>query len=82
MSLRRIGQILKKDFALGPRSPFFLYTIILPFVLTLVLQVAFGSLFTPQPRLGVVDSGDSEVTARLEEMTGIELTLQIGRAHV
>lgn len=75
MSLRRIAQIIKKDFALGPRSPFFLYTIILPFALTLVLQVAFGSLFTPQPRLGVVDAGDSVVTDRLEAMSGIELTM-------
>lgn len=75
MSLARIGRILRKDFALGPRSPFFLYTIILPFALTLILQVAFGSLFAPQPRLGIVDDGDSQVTRAMRSADGIELTV-------
>ena len=74
MSLSRIFVILKKDFALGPRSPIFLYTLILPAVLTLVFQVAFGSLFAPQPRLGVVDRGSSEVVQRIEAIDGINLT--------
>ena len=75
MSLGRTWKVLRKDLALGPRSPFFLYAIVLPFVLTLIFQFAFGSLFDPQPRLGIVDDGDSEITAAVEEMDGIELTL-------
>nr|MDA3935557.1 ABC transporter permease [Actinomycetota bacterium] len=66
MSLGRIWKVLRKDLALGPRSPFFLYAIILPFALTLVFQVAFGSLFEPSPRLGIVDDGSSEITARIQ----------------
>ncbi len=75
MSLGLIWKVLRKDLALGPRSPFFLYAIILPFALTLVLQVAFGSLFNPQPRLGIVDKGGSEMTAAIQKMDGIELTM-------
>ena len=75
MSLRRIWKVLRKDFALGPRSPFFLYAIFLPIIMTVIIQFAFGSLFDPEPRLGIVDSGDSEITATLEETEGIELTL-------
>jgi ABC-2 type transport system permease protein len=75
MSLSRILVLLKKDFALGPRSPIFLYALILPAVLTLVFQVAFGQLFAPEPRLGVVDRGSSEVVRRLEELDGIELAV-------
>jgi ABC-2 type transport system permease protein len=75
MSLSRFGKILRKDLALGPRSPIFLWMIVLPVALTLILQVAFGSLFNPEPRLGIVDEGDSEITAQIEEMEGIELTL-------
>jgi ABC-2 type transport system permease protein len=74
MSLSRIAAILKKDFALGPRSPVFLYTLILPAALTLVFQVAFGQLFAPQPRLGVVDQGSSEVVERLAATDGILLS--------
>lgn len=68
-------KVLRKDLALGPRSPFFLYAIILPFVMTLVLQSAFGSLFSPEPRLGIVDEGSSAITSSIEGMEGIDLTL-------
>lgn len=75
MSLSRIWKVLRKDLALGPRSSIFLWAIVLPFALTLILQVAFGSLFDPKPRLGIVDEGDSSITAAVEGMDGIELTL-------
>lgn len=75
MSLTRTLKVLRKDLSLGPRSPFFLYAIVLPFVLTLVLQFAFGSLFNPRPRLGIVDRGASAITAAVEGMKGIDLTL-------
>ncbi|MBE0416819.1 MAG: ABC transporter permease [Coriobacteriia bacterium] len=75
MSLARMLKVLRKDFALGPRSPVFLYMIILPFALTALFQFAFGSLFTPQPRLGIVDEGTSAITAAIREMDGIELTV-------
>jgi ABC-2 type transport system permease protein len=74
MSLSRFAKILRKDLALGPRSPIFMWMILLPIALTLILQVAFGSLFNPKPRLGIVDQGDSEITAQVERMGGIELT--------
>jgi ABC-2 type transport system permease protein len=75
MSFSRFAKILRKDLALGPRSPIFLWMILLPVVLTLILQVAFGSLFNPKPRLGIIDEGDSAITAQVERMEGIELTL-------
>lgn len=75
MSLARIWKVLRKDFAMGPRSPFFLYALVLPVVLTLLFQSAFGSLFEPKPRLGIVDAGSSGITAAMEAAEGIELTL-------
>jgi ABC-2 type transport system permease protein len=75
MSLGRTWKVLRKDFALGPRSPFFLYAIFLPVIMTIVFQFAFGSLFDPKPRLGIVDEGDSQITAAVEDMEGIELTM-------
>ncbi len=75
MSLGRTWKVLRKDLALGPRSPFFLYAIFLPIIMTVIFQFAFGSLFDPQPRLGIIDDGDSEITAAVEGMEGIELTM-------
>ena len=75
MSLARIWRVLRKDLRMGPRSPFFLYALVLPVVLTVVFQGAFGSLFEPRPRLGIVDAGNSEITAAMDAVEGIELTL-------
>jgi len=75
MTPRLTFKILRKDLVLGPRSSIFLWAIILPFALTLVLQVAFGSLFNPEPRLGIVDEGNSQITVQVEGTEGINLTL-------
>ena len=82
MSFTRMLKVLKKEFALGPRSPFFLYTIILPFALTAILQVAFGSLFAAQPRLAIYDAGNSAVAAEIRQIEGIDLTMVESEAEL
>ncbi len=69
-----VWKMLRKDLAIGPRSPVFLWAIALPFLLTLVLQVAFGSLFDVEPRLAIVDEGASEITAALRRAEGVTVT--------
>lgn len=75
MNLTLVWRMLRKDLALGPRSPIFLWAVVMPFALTLILQVAFGSLFDPEPRLGIVDRGDSQITAELTAMDGLSVTV-------
>lgn len=75
MSLTRTWKILRKDLALGPRSPVFLWAIVLPFALTLILQVAFGALFEPKPRMGIVDEGASAITSAMKRAEGIKVTV-------
>ena len=70
-----IWRILKKDLALGPRSPLVIWALVLPVLLTLVVRVFFGSLFEQPPRLGIVDLGISAIPAAAEKLEGIELTL-------
>ena len=74
MSATRILQVLRKDLRLGPRSPIFLWVLLLPLLITLLLQVTFGDLFDPNPRLGVVDRGTSAVAAAAIQLEGIEVT--------
>jgi ABC-2 type transport system permease protein len=66
---------LLKDLRLGPRSPVFLWALIYPVVITLAVQVVFGSLFEPRPRFGIVDQGRSEVTALMSQLEGIDVSL-------
>ena len=75
MNMMRVFRILGKDFAVGPRKPFFIWALIMPFALTLLFQFAFGSLFEPKPRLGIVDLGHSVVTAEVQEMEGFEVSI-------
>ena len=72
MSPARVWKLLRKDLQMGPRSPVFLYAIVFPVVMTLLIRVVFGSLFDPTPRLGLVDQGQSEITAAVAALEGIE----------
>ena len=54
--------MLLKDLRLGPRSPIFLFVIVMPILMTVVIQLVFGGLFAPKPRLGIVDMDSSELT--------------------
>lgn len=74
MSLKRTFRIFWKDLRLGPRSPIFLFVLIMPVVMTAVIQLVFGSLFAPKPRLGIVDRGNSEITKLAEELDGFQIT--------
>jgi ABC-2 type transport system permease protein len=75
MNFKRVFKILLKDFSVGPRKPFFIWALVLPFVLTLLFQFAFGSLFEPKPRLGIVDFGNSAVTTEAMELEGFEVSI-------
>jgi ABC-2 type transport system permease protein len=71
VSASRILRVLRKDLRLGPRSPIFLFAVILPFAMTFVVQVAFAGLLEPAPRLGIVDHGASQLTADAQMLPGI-----------
>ncbi|MBW1818735.1 MAG: ABC transporter permease [Deltaproteobacteria bacterium] len=75
MSIIRALKILRKDLRLGPRSPIFMWALIYPVVITLVLQGVFGGLFEPRARLGIVDQGSSGITDLMSHAEGIDVTL-------
>jgi ABC-2 type transport system permease protein len=67
--------VLAKDLRLGPRSPVFLWVLALPVVFTFLIGAVFGDLFAPPARLAVVDEGPSRITAALQDVEGIEVTV-------
>lgn len=70
-----VGRLLAKDLRLGPRSPVVLWALVLPVVATVLIRGVFGGLLSSTPRLGVVDRGDSAVTAAVRDRGGIEVTV-------
>ncbi len=73
MRARTVLCILKKDLSVGPRSPIVLFAIVLPIMLTLILQLVFGTLFESPPDLGYVDSGASDVIVELKASGSVQL---------
>ena len=59
MSLRRIAVLLHKEFAHGSKSFMFIFALVVPIVLSLVVMLVFGELFSGKPKLGIADAGDS-----------------------
>ena len=75
MSASRVLAMIRKDLALGPRSPILMYAVAMPVIITLLLQGVFGNLFERPPRLGIVDLGASELTAAAVALDGLRVTL-------
>ncbi len=73
MNVRRTFRILRKDLAIGPRNPIMLFVIILPVIMTFVLQMVFGDLFIQNPKLAILDAGPSQISRLLEEREGIDV---------
>jgi ABC-2 type transport system permease protein len=75
MSFYRMKTLISKDIRLSPRSPLLLYVIIMPVLITFFMQVVLLTLFESRPRLGIVDLGESGITAGMRDREGIDLTL-------
>ena len=75
MSIKRTFIMVFKDLRMGPRSPVFLFALLMPVLITFLMQVVFATLLDPEPRLGIADLGQSEITTAVQEMEGIDLTL-------
>lgn len=65
----------RKEFRLGPRGLMFVFLIILPLAITLVVRLIFGDLLFSPPQLGIVDHGDSVLVSRATESDALEVTL-------
>lgn len=71
----RLLALFRREIQVGPRSPLLLFAIVLPILITLLVRGVFGTLFQAQPRLGVVDEGNSVITDQVRRLDGIEVTV-------
>ena len=58
---------------MGVRSPWVLYALVIPFLLTVLIQSVFGDLFAPEPRLAIADEGSSQLSVQAADLEGIEV---------
>jgi ABC-2 type transport system permease protein len=76
MNLSRIFTLLAKDIRACSKSFFFIFALLAPVVITLVVSLVFGNLVSGRPSLGIVDGGESVLAADLLAKTHI-----IGKAY-
>ncbi len=71
MSPTRLGVLLRKEFLQGSKSFIFIFAIVAPIVISLVLSVVFGTLFSEKARLGIADEDTSQIAALATELDSI-----------
>ena len=71
MSIRRVVVLLRRELLQGPKSFIFLWSVVLPIVMSLVLSLVFGTLFSDKPRVGITDEDSSGLVALARESQSI-----------
>ena len=80
MSVRRVAVLLKRELLQGPKSFIFLWSVVLPIVMSLVLSLVFGTLFNDKPRVGITDENSSGLISLARESPSI-ITKEYGTVN-
>jgi len=75
MNLLRAWKVAARDLKIGPRSPIFIYAILLPVVMSFLISAVFGGLLEPTPKLGIADMGESDLTLAAQDLDGITVSV-------
>jgi ABC-2 type transport system permease protein len=75
MSIRRVLVLLGKELVWGPKNMFFIFALVIPLVVSLLINLLVGTFFSGKPRLGIVDVGRSELTSRVMQLDGLQVQM-------
>jgi ABC-2 type transport system permease protein len=71
VSFKRIAVLLARESLHGPRNYIFILAIVAPVLISLVLSLALGTLFSEKPRLGIADEGESRLVTLAQGLDSI-----------
>jgi ABC-2 type transport system permease protein len=71
MGLKRIYFLVRKDLVHGSKSFLFIFAVVTPILTSLVLSLLFGRLLVQSPRMGIVDDGGSQLSARASQSDAV-----------
>ncbi len=81
MSLSRIVSIARKDITGSTWSVLIVFAVIIPIVMTLLINLVFGSFFLGKPTLAVIDEGESALGQRIAELDSVLIRTKNRCAH-
>jgi len=73
MNLKRVGTLIKNEILHGPKDVVLVMAVVMPILLALFVNLAFGDIFTDRARLGVFDEGQSQLVGVLESAESVTL---------
>jgi ABC-2 type transport system permease protein len=75
MSFKRIWTLIKTEVFHGPKDMVLVMAVILPILLALFVNLAFGEIFTDKAKLGIYDEGRSPLVEKLtsEESMNVKI---------
>ena len=75
MSIRRVGVLLGKELRQGWRNIMFIFAVVMPIVITILVSLLFGTVFSGKARLGLVDQGGSAIVGRMAGLASLDVRL-------
>ncbi|MDD4874463.1 MAG: ABC transporter permease [Dehalococcoidales bacterium] len=82
MNLKRIWILIKNEIFHGPKDVVLVMSIVMPVLLALFVNLAFGNIFSERAALGIYDTGDSQLIAMLESSESINLKIYTNEANL
>ena len=71
MNLKRVSILLGKELLQGPKNYILIWIIVAPVLISLIVSLVFGTLFTDKPKFGVMDEGSSKLVTSAQELDSI-----------
>lgn len=73
MNLKRVWTLIKNEVFHGPKDVILVMAVVMPILLALFVNLAFGDIFTDRAKLGVFDEGQSQLVGVLESAESVTL---------
>ena len=72
MSLRRMGILFSKDFLYGSRSYIFIFSVVGPIIISIIVSLIFGTRLVEKPGLGIVDEDSSQLVSMFDDIDSMD----------
>jgi len=74
MNIRRMGVLFSKEFLYGSRSYIFVFSIVGPIIISIIISLIFGTWLVEKPELGIMDEGRSQLVSMFDGIDSMDNT--------
>ena len=82
MKISRVWTLVKTEVFHGPKDIILIMAVVLPILLALFVNLAFGDIFSDRAKLGIYDEGNSPLTSKLESAGSMNVKIYNNEADL